>query len=354
MIIDKRKEKQQELIDCIIQNKYSGIFVASPRFGKTYCLLKALEPIKHLKILVIVPFDTIRQSWEHEIVKWGYKGSLDIIIRNSLKTVDLTSYNLIVKDECHLLADSEITLLKQAKKPILAITGTLGKKAKEKWLYQLGLKEKFRYDVNDAVEDNIVSGYKVYLHKCFLDNTEKKIPVGNKLYTERMAYNSYTASMEYFADSYQRKMYYAGKRARLLYNSTNKLIKAKELVGKAKRVLVFTALTDIANKLCRKVVHSKGRNNAETLDGFKRSKFNKVAAVSMIDMGVTILNLKHAIIHQLNSVEERAIQRILRVMNYEGNKDARIDIIYIPDTVDEEWINKALAFVPEEKIIYVN
>lgn len=349
-----REEVQTLFTQSIIDNKYSGIFVCSPRSGKTKATLDALTPIQHLKILVVVPFETIKKSWEFEITKWGYKGELDIIIRNSLKTVDLNSYNLIVKDECHLLAESEIELLKQAKKPILAITGTLGKKAKEKWLYQLGLKEKFRYDVNDAVEDNIVSGYKVYLHKCFLDNTEKKIPVGNKLYTERMAYNSYTASMEYFADSYQRKMYYAGKRARLLYNSTDKFNKAKELVGKAKRVLVFTALTKVANKLCRKVIHSNARNNAETLDGFKSGKFNKVAAVSMIDMGITILNLKHAIIHQLNSVEERAIQRILRVMNYEGNKNARIDITYIPDTVDEEWIKKALAFVPEENIIYVN
>jgi hypothetical protein len=67
-------------------------------------------------------------------------------------------------------------------------------------------------------------------------------------------------------------------------------------------------------------------------------------------MGVTIFNLKHAIIHQLNSVEERAIQRILRVMNYEKGNKANIDLLCVKNTVDETWVAKSLSFVPEEKI----
>lgn len=127
-----RAEVQTLITNSIIENKYSGIFVSSPRSGKTKAVLDALLPIKHLKILIIVPFDTIRKSWEQEIIKWNYDGELDIVIRNSLKKVDLSSYDLIVKDECHLIADSELLLLKEAKKPICAITGTLGKKSYRK------------------------------------------------------------------------------------------------------------------------------------------------------------------------------------------------------------------------------
>jgi hypothetical protein len=73
----------------------------------------------------------------------------------------------------------------------------------------------------------------------------------------------------------------------------------------------------------------------------------------MADEGVTILNLKHAIIHQLNSVEETAIQRILRVMNYENGNDAVIDICVVKNTVDEYWLKNSLKFVNHEKINYV-
>jgi superfamily II DNA or RNA helicase len=352
-MIDKRKEKQQELIDCIIQNKYSGIFVASPRFGKTYCLLKALEPIQHLKILIIVPFDTIKKSWEFEINKWGYTGELDIILKTSVKKVDLTSYDLIVKDECHSLSESEILCFKQAKKPICAITGTLGKKVKDKWLYQLGVKEKFRYDVIDAVEDSIVSDYKVTVHYCQLDNKELDVEFKGKLYTEKQAYELFTRNMDYFKriNNPKIKLYYAGLRARLIYSSKNKITLAKSLIKTKRRVLVFTALTKVANKLCRSVYHSQAKN--DNLNRFENGKINKLATISMVDMGVTLSNLKHCIVHQLNSVEERAIQRVLRVMNIDGNRIADIDILCVKDTVDEDWCKSSLSFVPETKINYI-
>lgn len=348
-----REEVQALFTKSIIDNKYSGIFVCSPRSGKTKATLDALLPIQHLKILIIVPFDTIKKTWEFEINKWNYTGQLDIILKTSVKKVDLTSYDLIVKDECHSLSESEISCFKQAKKPILAITGTLGKKVKDKWLYNLGVREKFRYDVIDAVEDSIVSDYKVTVHYCELDNKELCVEHKGKLYTEKQAYDLFTRNIEYFKriNNTKVKLYYAGLRARLIYSSKNKISLAKSLIKSKKRVLVFTALTKVANKLCRSVYHSQAKN--DNLSRFESGKINKLATISMVDMGVTLSNLKHCIVHQLNSVEERAIQRILRVMNIDGDKIAEIDILCVKDTVDEDWNKSSLAFVPETKINYI-
>jgi superfamily II DNA or RNA helicase len=350
-----REEVQASFTSSIIQNKYSGIFVCSPRVGKTRSLLAALTPIQHLKILVVVPFNTIKQSWEKEIIKWNYKGNLDIVLRTSLKTVDLTSYNLIVKDECHLISESEITLYKEAKKPICAITGTLGKYASDKWKYRLGVIEKFRYDVIDAVEDSIISDYSVTVHYCKLDNKDQYIEVNGKLLTEQQAYARFTSSMEYHGNkgNTHLKLFFAGRRARLIYSSKEKIEKAKSLIKSKRRVLVFTALTEVANKLCKQTVHSKSLDK-QVLSKFQSGKINKVSAIGMIDMGVTLKNLKYCLAHQLNSKEERAIQRILRVMNIEGDKKAEIDVLCVKGTVDETWVTSSLSFVPETKIKYLN
>lgn len=335
-----KNEIQSELTQCIIDNKYSGVFVSSPRSGKTRAVLNSLKPIHHLKILVICPTNAIIESWKQECIKWSYTGKLTYIHRNYINTLDLSQFNLIVKDECHLLAESEIPLLLKSKLPVVAITGSLSQRNKDKLYYRLGLRVKFEYNVKEAVEDEIVSDYVINIHYCNLNAAEK------------LEYDKLTANINYlyFIQESSAALTMSGKRARLIYASEEKTLKAKELVKKSKRVLVYSNLTAIADKLCRATYHSKTKKGKENLPKFQSGKVNKLAAVGQLDMGVTILNLKHAIIHQLNSVEERAIQRILRVMNYEKGNKATIDLFCVRDTVDELWVSKSLSFVPEEKI----
>jgi hypothetical protein len=37
-------------------------------------------------------------------------------------------------------------------------------------------------------------------------------------------------------------------------------------------------------------------------------------------------------------------------MNLEGSKVAEVDVLYVKDTVDAVWVEKALSWVPKEKI----
>jgi superfamily II DNA or RNA helicase len=274
--MNTRGEKQLELINCIIDNKFSGVFIASPRFGKSYCVLEALKTLSYLNLryLIIVPFKPVLKSWMEELVKWKFTGNIHFVIRTSLKSMDLTQFDIIIKDECHLLADSEIKLLKQAKKPIVAITGSLGKQAENKLLYNLGLRVKCNYSVEDAIEDGVISNYVVNLHSC------------NLTISERIEYNRLTQKHEYFKSvgNFNVQMKYAGERARLIYSSVDKISKAKALITSKKRVLVFTALTDVANELTRKTYHSKTKDK-DNLEKFKKGSINKLTAIGQIDMG---------------------------------------------------------------------
>lgn len=336
-----REEIQKNFTDSIIDNKFSGVFVSSPRSGKSKAVLDALKALSHLNLryLVIVPFKPVLKSWIEELAKWKFTGNIHFVIRTSLKTIDFTQFDLIIKDECHLLADSEIKLLKSAKKPIVAITGSLGKEAENKLLYNLGLKVKCNYSVENAIEDGVISNYVINLHRCVL------------MPSERIEYNKLTQNHDYFKSvgNFNVQMKYAGQRARLIYSSVDKISKAKAIIASKKRVLVFTALTDVANELTKKTYHSKTKDK-DNLQKFKDGEINKLTAVSQIDMGVTVKKLKHIVIHQLASKEERAVQRILRAMNLEGSRVAEIDILYVTNSVDTIWVDKALAWCPKEKI----
>ena len=74
----------------------------------------------------------------------------------------------------------------------------------------------------------------------------------------------------------------------------------------------------------------------------------------MTNMGITIPNLKVGIFHQMKSSEESAIQKVMRMCNVEQDEIAEIYITYFINTIDEEWVKKALSGLNPEKIIYVN
>jgi len=56
----------------------------------------------------------------------------------------------------------------------------------------------------------------------------------------------------------------------------------------------------------------------------------------------------------MKSSEESAIQKVMRMCNVEENEIAEIYITYFINTIDEEWVKKALSGLNPEKIIYVN
>jgi superfamily II DNA or RNA helicase len=147
------------------------------------------------------------------------------------------------------------------------------------------------------------------------------------------------------------KMQYASKRASMLYTAKSKIAIAKKIIAEHDRCLIFTARTETADDFATSY-HSKSKENY--LEQFKDGTINKLAVCEMTNMGITIPNLKVGIFHQMKSSEESAIQKVMRMCNVEENEIAEIYITYFINTIDEEWVKKALSGLNPEKIIYVN
>jgi len=141
---------------------------------------------------------------------------------------------------------------------------------------------------------------------------------------------------------------WARKRADLIYTSTSKINKAKNLLASLGRTLVFTTRIDTAEQFCD-AYHSKSTEN--NLENFINQNINKLAVVNLGGMGITFPNLKTILFHQLQSNEELAIQKALRACNLDNlNNTAIIYICVYKNTIDESWMHNAISGFNSSKV----
>ena len=356
-----REKIQQEATQKILKNKFSGIINVAPRVGKSKIVCDAIKNNPNTSFLITVPYNSIIESWKNEFVKWNINTDeikIEIINQRSLSKVNLTSYDIIISDEIHTLSQAQITILQECNSSILGISGSISKETEITLKKELHLTTIFKYTIEEAVRDNIVSNYEVYLIPVTLDNKHKYIEAGSKnakfMTTEYLNYQYLTEQFNKFKRAAWNnpnmnpvKMQYASKRANLIYNSRTKIEAVSKIIAKFDRCLIFTARTEIADQL-GSGYHSK--SSPEVLDAFMNSEINKLAVCEMTNMGITFPNLKVGIFHQMKSSEESAIQKVMRMCNLEEDTIAQIFITYYANTVDEEWTKKALEGLDPDKI----
>jgi superfamily II DNA or RNA helicase len=357
--VNIREIIQKEAADAIVFNRFVGCIEMAPRTGKSKTTIDALNTVeKEINVLILAPRKEIFASWKVECKKWQLRDNVNITycISNSLKK-NVKDYHLIIADEVHDYNLKVLALLGREQMKgtrVLALTGTLDGNTQFLLEDMLKLKVLYSYSIKQAIKDKIVADYQIYCVGCELDNTDKYILAGNQdkqfLQTEFDAYNYWnnrynTAKNKQQWSQLQLPM---SKRLEVIYNSKTKIQKAKELIKKSKRCIIFTGRQEIADELGQASFHSK--SDKSTIEDFKEGKINKLGVVSMVSMGVTIPNLKTAIFNQIKSGENMAVQQAMRAMNMEGGKKATIWIVYLKETQDILWLTSALKGFEKDKI----
>lgn len=360
---DVRERVQQECVNRIISSDYQGIVLVAPRVGKSKILIDSLREKIDWNLYVSSPYETIRENWIEQLEIWkGMDIPLHSICSRSLDKIP-ENLDLLVIDEIQTLSEKQIMTIKLKKpKRLLGLTGTLNDDNKLKLWRELKLKTIFDYSIDQAIEDGIISNFEVIIVECEFDDTNKNILSGTKKKsswtTELGHYQFLTKQFEKFKvlswskpEMEALKMKYAGDRSRFIYSSNSKFEIAKKIVDSTERCLIFTGLQEKAD-LFGPSFHSNSNNN--NLDKFIVEEINKLAVIEMVNMGITIPNLKTAIVHQLKSNSEMSLQKILRMCNLEGEKVAKIYLTVYKNSVDEKWIEKALETVNPNKIKRIN
>ena len=361
--MNKREEIQSLAKQAIIENNFNLIVDIAPRVGKSKILIDAIKDKEDWNICISSPFQSIRNNWTKEAIKWNLGFDINSICSRSLNKID-SDLDLLVLDEIQTLSTGQLeTIIKKKPKRILGLTGTLADSTMLKLYQYLNIMPLFRYSIEQAIADKIISNYHVYIILCDLDQVNRNVLAGPKdkqfYTTESMNYIFLSKKFEEYKEASLNdpklesiKMRYASLRTALLYGAKSKFLIAKKIVEMSQRCLIFTGLINTANQLSSHSHHSKNKKE-KNLDKFIEEEINKLCVVEMVNMGITIPNLKTAIIHQLKSDPEMSWQKILRVCNLEDDKEAKIFITTYNNTVDLGWTMQALKGIETDKVSFI-
>jgi superfamily II DNA or RNA helicase len=316
------------------------------------------------RFLVVAPKVSIFQSWKDDAVKFKMQYLLDRIDFTtylSLSKRDPSKYNVVYLDECHSLLYSHKDFLDAYKGKILGLTGTppvrqFTEKAKMVNQYCPIV---FRYQVDEAVNANILNDYRIIVHMLSLSEVKdfkvnmkngKSFKTSEKeryAYTSSRIMNSLQGTQEYQFAVISRMT------ALKQFNTKEKYVKTllNELEGN--KTIVFCNTQVQADRVCKHSYHSGNYKSEANLKLFKESEVDTLSCVDQLNEGVTIPNLDTGIIMHAYGNERKTNQRIGRLLRLNPDMVSNIHILCYRDTVDTKWVQEALKTIDPNKITYL-
>lgn len=394
---------QQEANDALDMAGGRGAIYAATGVGKTKVALDRIKamidkaliiPDENLvpAILIVVPTEKLRdEGWKEEFGKWGMEADYEYVERTCYASLDNyknQEWDLVVLDEGHNITENNAKFFFENNNKIsqcIALTATRPVDLVKVDIFRrLKIKEVYKVTLDEAVRLGIVAPYNITVVSLPLDKTDKYIKGGKKEHpyflTEEMKYDYLTRSVEFGTNPMNRI-----NRMRFIYDLRSKTMAARALLDRVipqnLRTLIFCGTKSQANQLCEYRYYSKPtkvkekplRDNtpvwlAEKLkdsyeakmekyeteileyqgDGsltlFREGKLNRLACVDALNEGHNIAeDLDCAFLVQLDSKPLNFIQRIGRVLRFRPDHVGKIVILCAEDTVDRDWVNKAVS-----------
>lgn len=312
--------------------------------------------------LLVGPKLNIDDTWKEE-ANLPRNGHLQFLTKKidfstylSLNKQDLGKYKKIYLDEVHSLKYGHEAHLDTYKGPILGLTGTpphLEYTEKGKMVNKFA-PIVYTYITDDAVDDRILNDYKIYIHYVDLSNVkniENKTRNGKVFYTsERSSYDYWTKRLD---QAYGKELEICRlMRMQALQKFKSKEIYVRQLTQQIKnKCLIFANTKDQADRLCKDTCHSGNPHSAENLRKFKLGLIKLMACVHQLSEGQNIPDLMELIVMHAFSNPTKFKQRFGRAMRLHIDEQAVIHLLVYRNTVDEQWMENALASFNENKII---
>ena len=362
-----KSEIQKEALEILLKHDKAGVEI-SMGVGKTLLGLMHMEAMgKELykpKFLIVAPKVSIFTSWRADAKKHGYEHLIDQMTFTTYLSLNKQTYDydVIYLDECHSLKYSHGYYLKitsQLGNTIIGLTGTYPKVSsseKGKMCKEFCPKV-YEYKTDDAVADNILNDYRIYVHMVNL-STAPDIPVtiaGKSWNTsEKKNYDYWSARIDKaFAPKDLQILRLMRMKAMMGFKS--KEIKVLELLARRKtKTIVFANTQDQADRLAPHSFHSNNPESNNNLKLFKSGEIDLLSAVEQLSEGVNIPGLKSGIIMHAYSNNRKTSQKLGRLLRLNPDDTAGIHILCYRDTIDEEWVRNAIAHFDQEKVMWID
>lgn len=354
-----KDELQQQALDAIGNQSHVAVEIGTGG-GKTLLALKHLNKFNlpfNKKYLVVVPKNSIKQEWINEANKHSFKDLLIDIDFTTYRSLHKCSqeYDIVYLDECHSLTFSHDNWLENYNGKIIGLTGTypkgtISEKAKMCKAY---CKKIFEYNVDDAIDDEILNDYQIYIHMLQLSNRHvvQKQNKNKGVYkvSEIKDYNRLTTLID--KSFGQKKQMFQIMRMKAMQSYPTKLEYTKKILKDIPyKVLVFANTQEQADKLCKHSYHSNNPNSEENLNLFSKDLIKELSCVDQLSEGKSIPNLKCGIIMHSFSNERLTRQRIGRFLRLNPNDKGYIHILCYENSIDLKWVKNSLSSFDSNKI----
>lgn len=365
-LTSKIKDKiQREINQSLDKSGGSGLVLAATGVGKSKVIVDRIHrllDIIPIKVLLVVPTEKLRdEGWKEEFTKWGSQGdweSVTPICYASLGDFEEYDFDLIVLDECHNITEANSSYFERATyKNVIGLTATYPRdKIKSKLLSKYIPLIVYELNTDIAVKLGIVAPFDIIVVNIPLNRKDNDVKAGSKknpFYTTE--YRNYEYLFKLCLSSPNKFNYL--KRMRFVYGLKHKTRATKfilnNIIPEHIRTLIFAGNIEQAEELCEYRHHSKSKKDS-ALGLFKEQKINRMSCVDALNEGENIDNLDCGLIVKLDSNALNLIQRIGRVIRYRAGHRGKIIILCAFETVDAEWVNKALSNFNQDNIRRIN
>ena len=372
----KKQALQDHILALIHGRQLAGIAVAMG-VGKTLIGLRDMARVLAeaspagditTPFLVAAPSQAILDSWPQEASKFGLTHLLDAITfttyRSLSKVLVQGRYHKLYLDECHALKNSHQPGLKAhvaRKGSILGLTGTPPAQpdSEKGWLVATYCPMLVDYTTDEAVLAGLLNDYRLVVHRLPLSSVRDYVVTfksGSKFTTsERENYQYWSGRLANAAQDalpvetlrllrMQALMHYPGK-GRYMAHLASQF---------TEKVLLFTCNQQQAEEQAAHTYHSKNKDSQANLELFNAGTIQRLACVAQLSEGVNIAHLRLGIIWHAFGNERKAAQRIGRLLRLNPDQTATVHLLMYQDTVDEHWVEQALAAFDPTKISYVD
>jgi len=361
-------EKLNELQNNILNNipiKGSGLLHLAPRIGKTKIIIDLIKRDKPKSILWVTPSVKLaEEDIPNEFKLWGAEKYLETLTVSTWASLSKQEgeFDLIILDEVQFITPvNAVRLLnKELNGTIIGMTGTLSEREEKiDILQKLDLKILHRISTKEAVKLGFLADYTINVIMIEMGQ-EKTMRVGSKaknwLSSEQANYNYLTKKIELNRNygGANMKPFYLN-RMRAIKNSPIKNVVVKKLLRKiGGRRLIFVPTIKQAKEICNYTYHSKSKSDRDLLD-FQSGALDELCMVKSGGVGFTYKDIDHLVIVQVDSNKNgNSEQLITRTLLKQPDYKAKIWILCLRHTVDENWVSSTLSKFNRSKINYYN
>lgn len=335
-----------------------------------------LDMVENKKTVLLLVGETAhKNNWKKEFLEALGQDRTEELLKNirmecynSLAKCTDTHWDLVVADEGHhLRSDKRVETLRNISADrMLVLSATLSERGDgEKLLATLnevfGGFVSLNYDTQDAIDDGVLPPPTINVIPLHFwdkaeqryDNITEYLERKKKEYLAAMRDDGFFAKSADELEAMKGRMLHAGS-MRKQYLGRLKTKMAREILddfeAKGLRYLCFCANIEQADKLGGvNIINSKQSQkvNKQVIENFNDGVINSLFAVGMLQEGVSLKNIQAGLIIQVDGKARPFIQRFGRILRSEK---PILDIIYVPDSRDEDYLYNALKDVKQEYI----